>query len=234
MEERARLRQRRREEQEGKRLCPRCGRSIRVSDLFATFQHYESCHPRFTDADLPPAFLARVRAGSRRTRARTPGPSTPAETRRRRSPTADPPDHHPRRRSESRPGPLVWPAKAPPKPPMKPEIKEEQPSGSEEDEKGRGNDEKKKRKKRRRHQRPPPDEKPRPLGGKGGDDHDKGPPPGPAGTTGGLLGGSVSSLLILIGQSLQEERAGRKRAWLVGPRVAWTDWQTLKANRRAA
>ena len=144
MEERARLRQRRREEQEGKRLCPRCGRSIRVSDLFATFQHYESCHPRFTDADLPPAFLARVRAGSRRTRARTPGPSTPAETRRRRSPTADPPDHHPRRRSESRPGPLVWPAKAPPKPPMKPEIKEEQPSGSEEDEKGRGNDEKKK------------------------------------------------------------------------------------------
>ena len=92
MEERARLRQRRRgEEQEGKGLCPRCGRSIRVSDLFATFQHYESCHPRFTDADLPPALLARVRAGSRRTRARTPGPSTPAETRRRRSPTADPP-----------------------------------------------------------------------------------------------------------------------------------------------
>ena len=211
MEERARLRQRRRgEEQEGKGLCPRCGRSIRVSDLFATFQHYESCHPRFTDADLPPALLARVRAGSRRTRARTPGPSTPAENAAAAIPYGGPACNR-RRRSESRPRPLVWPAKAPPKPPMKPEIKEEQPSGSEEDEKGRGNDEEKKSaKKRRRHQSPPPDEKPRPLGGKGGDDHDKGLPPGSAGTTEGLLGGSVSSLLILIGQSLQEERAGRK------------------------
>lgn len=101
-------------------------------------------------------------------RARTPGPSTPAETRRRRSPTADPPDHHPRRRSESRPGPLVWPAKAPPKPPMKPEIKEEQPSGSEEDEKGRGNDEKKKAQKTMAPSEPPTRREAPALGGQRG------------------------------------------------------------------
>ena len=134
-----------------------------------TLHCFCSFHPRFTDADLPAAFLARVRAGTRRMR--TPAPSRPlppacsaSETRRRRSPIkADPPDRHRRRRSDSR-RPPASPVRPVPKTPIKSEIKEEQPSGSEEPRKRR----EKKRKIRRRHQSPPPDEKPGPWGAKGG------------------------------------------------------------------
>ena len=71
--------------------------------------------------------------------------------------------------------------------------------------------------KKKKQTKPPPDDVHQPLGG-----NKRGPDPGPPGPEGGsgagppglgALGGgdSVSSLLILIGQSLQREREGRNK-----------------------
>ena len=200
------------EERKDHGSCPRCGRSIRVGDLWATFQHYEAMHPRFTDADLPPAFLTRVRAGTRRSatvargRSRTRSRKA-ASLRSRRSRSrkpaveiARPPSVRPARPVEIPRPPSVRPPSRRPEP----EVKREPESSAEDDSAG-----KPRHRRRRRHRRaesPPPDTKHTPLGG----NDKKGPPPGPdpsgSGLGGFMAGGGVSDLLILIGQSLQKER----------------------------
>lgn len=103
--------------------CDRCGKAIR-SDDWAKFQHYEASHPEWTDHDLDPAYLERVRGGQRRARGQStmptrptiPVPSrrrdrareekeeqdaSPCRRRRRRSSPAPDPDHRPLGRKKS-------------------------------------------------------------------------------------------------------------------------------------